>query len=379
MLLINSKNNFLSYLLIFIFTIFEISFIQSKSLIAQEIENYEKNVLDAKLSLDQSDSKSQLLDAYILGPGDEIDLLIYDLDKYSGRHMILNDGSISIPFVGNVKISGYSLVQAKERIRSSLESELLRPDLDLKVTKARPIKISVIGEVQKPGLYTMSTSESSEVRNDFTRIKISGLPTLVNAIQKAGGITNSSNLKEVSLKRRIPGEGYKYKHTDLNLVDLIFEGKQINNPYLMDGDIIELKKANELSPKSIEILTGNLSPSSIKINVIGEVKTPGVFNIDRNSNLNSAIMTAGGPIDNRSKKRSVELYRRNRNGTVSLSKYNLRLGIDTSDSENPILKSGDTIFVRKNLFAKTTDALDSVTKPMQGLMTGITLYKLLEQ
>tara|TARA_A100001011_G_C14286415_1_gene833951 strand:- start:1138 stop:2277 length:1140 start_codon:yes stop_codon:yes gene_type:complete len=379
LLLINSKNNFLSYLLIFIFTIFEISFIQSKSLIAQEIENYEKNVLDAKLSLDQSDSKSQLLDAYILGPGDEIDLLIYDLDKYSGRHMILNDGSISIPFVGNVKISGYSLVQAKERIRSSLESELLRPDLDLKVTKARPIKISVIGEVQKPGLYTMSTSESSEVRNDFTRIKISGLPTLVNAIQKAGGITNSSNLKEVSLKRRIPGEGYKYKHTDLNLVDLIFEGKQINNPYLMDGDIIELKKANELSPKSIEILTGNLSPSSIKINVIGEVKTPGVFNIDRNSNLNSAIMTAGGPIDNRSKKRSVELYRRNRNGTVSLSKYNLRLGIDTSDSENPILKSGDTIFVRKNLFAKTTDALDSVTKPMQGLMTGITLYKLLEQ
>ena len=61
MLLINSKNNFLGYLLIFIFTIFEISFIQSKSLIAQEIENYEKNVLEAKLSLDQSDSKSELL------------------------------------------------------------------------------------------------------------------------------------------------------------------------------------------------------------------------------------------------------------------------------------------------------------------------------
>ena len=43
---------------------------------------------------------------------------------------------------------------------------------------------------------------SSEVKNDFTRIKISGLPTLVNAIQKAGGITNSSNLKEVSLKNK---------------------------------------------------------------------------------------------------------------------------------------------------------------------------------
>ena len=90
-------------------------------------------------------------------------------------------------------------------------------------------------------------------------------------------------------------------------------------------------------------------------------------------------MIAGGPIDNRIKKRSVELYRRNRIGTVSLSKYYLRLGIDSSESKNSILKSGDIIFVRKNLFTKTTDALDSVTKPMQGLMTGITLYKLLDQ
>ena len=164
----------------------------------------------------------------------------------------------------------------------------------------------------------------------------------------------------------------------MNLIDLIFKGSQINNPYLMDGDIIEVKVAKDLDNKSFEILSGNLSPATIKVNVIGEVKFPGVIEIERNSNLNTAIMFAGGPIDSRSKKSSVELYRTNRNGTVSLTKYNLRLGANSSEDKNPVLISGDTIYLKRNLFAKSTDALDSVTKPMQGLISGITLFKLVE-
>ena len=334
---------------------------------------------EEKTSLKRTDSEDSFLDSYILGPGDLLEMNLYELERYSGNLKILNDGKISVPFVGNIYVSGYSIEQAKEKIKNALEKELIRPELDLKVLKARPIQVSLIGEVQRPGLYTLSTSESSSVEETNSAIKISGLPTLVNALQKAGGITNKSDLTSVKLTRRIPGEGFQYKKTSINLIELIFYGKQINNPYLMDGDIIDVRVADEIDSTSMEILSGNLSPSIISVNVIGEVRSPGIIDIPRNSSLNSAIMMAGGPINIRSKKRAVELYRSNRNGTVSFTKYRLKLGIDTSQKKNPILKNGDTIFVRKNLFASSTDVLDSVTKPMQGLISGITLFKLLEE
>ena len=50
---------------------------------------------------------------------------------------------------------------------------------------------------------------------------ISGLPTLVKAIQKAGGITQSADLKKVELTRLLPGNNNEYKTSQLNLIDLI--------------------------------------------------------------------------------------------------------------------------------------------------------------
>ena len=79
--------------------------------------------------------------------------------------------------------------------------------------------------------------------SDSSGGNISGLPTLVKAIQKAGGITQSANLQEVELIRLLPGNRNEYKTSKLNLVDLIFKGARNNNPFLFDGDIIKLKKS----------------------------------------------------------------------------------------------------------------------------------------
>ena len=70
------------------------------------------------------------------------------------------------------------------------------------------------------------------------------MPTLVKAIQKAGGITQSANLKEVELIRLLPGNKNEYKTTKLNLINLIFKGARNNNPFLFDGDIVKLKKSS---------------------------------------------------------------------------------------------------------------------------------------
>ena len=72
-------------------------------------------------------------------------------------------------------------------------------------------------------------------------VSILGHPTVVYAIQNAGGITQKADLSEVELLRLLPGNKNEYKKAKLNLLDLIMDGQKQNNPYLFDGDIIKLK------------------------------------------------------------------------------------------------------------------------------------------
>ena len=136
---------------------------------------------------------------YIIGPGDVLELRLFDVPELSGEITVLNDGSVSIPLAGVVMMNGLTLQQAAAKTRSILERQLLRPELQLRVIKPRPIRVSVVGAVERPGLYSLTTRETSQTEgNPITTI--SGLPTLVDAIQKAGGITQQANLRSVRLQ-----------------------------------------------------------------------------------------------------------------------------------------------------------------------------------
>ena len=66
---------------------------------------------------------------------------------------------------------------------------------------------------------------------------------MIDAIQKAGGITQNTNLEKVVVLRRMPGLEKEYKSTYINLIDLLFKGDHDQNLFLFDGDIIKLSKS----------------------------------------------------------------------------------------------------------------------------------------
>ena len=72
-----------------------------------------------------------------------------------------------------------------------------------------------------------------------------GLPTVLDAIVKSGGVQKIPNLQEVILIRKMPGVDGESKKTKLNLINLILEGDQSQNIYLFDGDVIRLNKADQ--------------------------------------------------------------------------------------------------------------------------------------
>lgn len=142
-------------------------------------------------------------DPYILGPGDGLSVRFLIETELSGSVQILNDGTASLPLLGSVRLTGLTLSQASLWLQSLYARQLLRPDLQLSVTTPRPLRVAVVGEVERQGTYTLTTSESSRTE---VAVGISGLPTLVDAIPKAGGITDQADLRQVVLQRRLPGD-----------------------------------------------------------------------------------------------------------------------------------------------------------------------------
>lgn len=314
-------------------------------------------------------------DSYILGPGDGLDLKVLDASELSGPLDVLNDGTVSLPLVGSVRVVGLTVPQATYWFRALLAKQLLRPDLQLRVVRPRPIRVALVGEVERPGLYSLTTSEASQVQG--VAASISGLPTVVDAIQKAGGITQLADLRHVVLQRRLPGERVAYKQARLDLMALVLQGDQIQNPYLFDGDTIRLERASEPAVEAVELAAANLSPKTISVNVIGEVDRPGPVQLMANTPLSQAVLAAGGPKAWRANQGKVQLIRINRNGTASLETFKLNLAQGVSNAENPPLRDGDTVKVTSNLFAQATDSLGAVSQPLSGLVQMWTLLRLI--
>ena len=313
-------------------------------------------------------------DAYILGPGDGLSLRFLAANELSGPFNLLSDGTASLPLLGNVRLNGLTLSQASQWLETLYKRQLLRPELQLSIETPRPLRIALIGQVSRPGLYTLTPSEASQTE---VAVSISGLPTLVDAIQKAGGITAEADLRSVMLQRRLPGETGAYKRTRLNLLALILEGDQQQNPLLFDGDTIKVEAAAEPVPEMIELSSTTLAPQEISVNVIGEVKGGGRIQVPANTPLVQAVLAAGGPIAWRANRGDVELVRINRNGTATREKFALNLGQGASNSKNPPLRDGDTVVVNRSGLAVASDALNAVITPLAPLINTLNFIELL--
>jgi polysaccharide export outer membrane protein len=323
------------------------------------------------------------LDAYILGPGDALRITFVSsaYKDLGGDLELLNDGSTSLPMLGSIILDGLTVNQATNWLRSMYGRYIKRPDLNLQVLRARPIQVSVVGEVESPGLYTLTTSETSQIEKESTKTgtttTITGLPTVVAALQKAGGMTLNANLADVQLQRRIPRTVDQLKQTNLDLTALLFQGDKRQNPFLFDGDTIVVGKATTPQSQVMELAAANLSPQSIRVNVIGEVLNPGRVEVKANTPLVQAILAAGGPKNWRAKRSDVELVRINRNGSATRQLLNINYSAGVSNLRNPPLRDGDTVVVNRSTYAIASDAIGAIATPLTGLVNVFALVDLI--
>ena len=323
---------------------------------------------------------ASLNDSYILGAGDQlvITFLAPAYASLGGTASLLNDGSASLPLLGSVVLDGLTLNQANRWLTGLYARYLKRPELNLRVSAPRPMQVSVIGEVENPGLYVLNPGgEGSQVEGQGGSIP--GLPTVVSLLQRAGGITLNANLSDVRLRRRIPGDSNQLREVQLNLVALLQQGDKRQNPFLFDGDTLIISRAPAPPPDEVlELAATNLSPQSIQVNIVGEVKGGGRLSLPAGTPLMQAILAAGGVDRQRANRTNIELVRINRNGTATLRRYNLDFSQGVSGPRNPPLRDGDTVIVNRSVLAKGSDAINTITTPLTGLVNILALFQILK-
>ena len=317
---------------------------------------------------------------YILGPGDILKVSVLNLENMQYDVQILPDGTVNIPRIGSVYLSGLNLEEARENIKISFEKILNNPLIFINLTKSRPIRINVIGEVQRPGIYSLTQSETSLLSNsdggESDSINFSGWPTVIDAIQKSGGVTSSGDLKKVTLKRSL-NKNSKREELKINYWQAIIGGDNFTNPPIYDGDIIKIPIAKNINPeKKLQISQSNLAPSTISVVVIGEVVNPGTKKIRSSSPLSEAIFSAGG-LTKKANKTNIALYRLEDNGTINFKKLKYKPSLKVDNDNNPTLKDRDVLLVGKNAWAKFNSSLDTIVDPIAPILNGVSIFKLL--
>ena len=200
---------------------------------------------------------------------------------------------------------------------------------------------------------------------------------MVDAIQKAGGITQipiCGGCAATTSSR--DWERPQLQAAELDLLDLVLDGNQSQNPFLIDGDTIRILKAEETPEEAVELAAVNLSPQVISVNVIGEVNNPGTVELPAGTPLMQAVMAAGGA-NPRANTRKVELVRINRSGSATLKRFKLDPSAAASNDKNPPLQDGDSVMVNRSQLARAGDAINTVSQPLGGLLQIWTLFRLI--
>ncbi|NJK61767.1 MAG: polysaccharide transporter [Synechococcaceae cyanobacterium SM2_3_1] len=321
------------------------------------------------LNLTLTDSES----GYLLGPGDRVQVRVLNEPDLSGEQEVLVDGSLQLPLIGTVTVAGLTPSQAATAVDQRFSSFLKYPDTTITLLRGRSLRIVVVGEVNRPGAYTVSPNQGTTGERGFTDVNATTLresvPRVTQLLQLAGGITQQADVRNIEVVRPQPfGKNATFR---VDLWALLNSGQPDQDLVLRDGDSIHVPQAETLIlAEATELGNANFAPESIQVSVVGEVERPGRLGLPPNTSLNNAVLAAGG-FTAQADQAQVQLIRLNPNGSV----LNQTVAIDFTQAldtnANPPLQEADIVLVGSSGIAKAGDDLAVGLRPLNLLLDPI--------
>ena len=303
---------------------------------------------------------------YILGAGDQISLSVIGYPEFTGTLAILPDGSVTLPLIGPVRVSGLTPNQLSAALTQQLRTYLVDPVVSVGLTTMRPVVVTVSGEVHRPGPIQLSSLSSFDGAplgsNTNDQVPDSGLstraalPTLSSAMLLAGGVTQDADIRQVVVRRPVVGGSTEV--ITLNLWEAITSNTGVADIGLRDGDSIYIPTLVGDAIDRRTIASSSLSPRTVRVKVVGEVKQPGEVAVPPDSSVSSAVAIAGGPT-NDAQLGSVSLVRQLDSGEIEETAINLENLVDDYQ-----IRDGDVVVVSKKGYLSVTDGIARVLNPL---------------
>ena len=236
-------------------------------------------------------------DDYILASGDELNIYIYGDRDQVYNPTVNSDGTIELPFIGPMKVGGMSYIDAKKHLKENLKNHFKLSEFNININKYSTIQVTLIGDVQHPGLYNVSS---------FSTVK-----DLLIASQ---GVNPTSSVRDIVVNR----DGKTIEHLDF--YDLLFKGKNFGTKLLKHGDVVVITQAKKLA------------------SVDGYVNNSAIFELKDSENLSELLEYAGG-IKADASQYNIKIDRFANNAKIETFEVSLK------DAKNFTIENGDSVYV----------------------------------
>lgn len=255
---------------------------------------------------------------FLLGPGDKLQVTIWGFPELSSEALVLPDGKVSYPLIGSIQAEGLTAREFGEKIQKAFEPHISSPRVNIVVTQMNSRRYSVMGEVNRPGVYSLWDDQTD----------------VLEAIAQAGGIGNNALPAEVKVIRHPPTGKEQVIKVDVH--SLLNESTRPKRLALKSGDVVYV-------------------PSQMtrrKICVLGEINAPGLYTMTPNMTVIEALSVAGW-VQPSGVLRSIMVVRRDPKGGRQFIRVNALRAVFKQDwTQHLVLQPGDIIYVPEKFIAK---------------------------
>jgi protein involved in polysaccharide export with SLBB domain len=179
---------------------------------------------------------------YVIGPGDEIDILLWGRVNTVLNPVVDRQGMIQVTEIGPVQVAGLTFQEAKKLIEAKA-SKMTGVQVDVTMGQLRSINVTVAGDVVQPGSY-----------------QISALSRVSNALVAAGGVSKVGSLRNIEVR-------HGNQLTDvIDMYDILLRGNNSADRRLEEGDVIFVPVIGSV------------------IGVAGDVKRPAIYELKNHPN-----------------------------------------------------------------------------------------------
>ena len=253
---------------------------------------------------------------YVVGPGDGLVINLSGGISQRLQRVVDREGRVVLPEVGAVEVSGRSLGDVQHLMQTTLRHQFRDVDTDVSLSRIRTVRVYVVGDVERPGAYDVSS-----------------LSTPLNAVYIAGGPTSGGSLRIL----------HHYRGNQLiesvDVYDLLLHGVRGDMQRLQAGDTIQVP------------------PLSGEVTIEGMVRRPAIYELNGEKSLAEVLELAGGVLPSGTL-RHVDVERVESHESRTM----LRLDIPEANNEQQVTQALEDFKIQEGDKIKITPILPYADK-----------------